>query len=65
MNLGAGGADGLVALPWTDLDDHEVVLEDLLGSARHERNGGQIMRDGLYVALDGHGSHLFSLTTPT
>jgi hypothetical protein len=54
-------ADGMVRLPWTDLSG-SCELVDLLSGAVFERDGNQLMNEGLYVALDPDAVHLLHLT---
>jgi hypothetical protein len=61
VNLSDARADGMVRLPWTDLDG-PCTLVDLLSGAVFERDGDQIVNDGLYVALDSDAVHLLQLT---
>jgi hypothetical protein len=58
VNLSNHRADGQVRLPWTDLHG-PVVLHDRLSGQQYERDGEELADRGLYVALDGHGFHLF------
>jgi hypothetical protein len=60
VNPSDGRADGMVRVPWTDLDG-ACTLVDLLSGAVFERDGNQIVNDGLYVALDRDGVHLLRL----
>ncbi len=55
-------ADGMVRLPWPDLEG-PCTLVDLLSGAEFERDGSQIATDGLYVALDPSDIHLLRLDT--
>jgi hypothetical protein len=50
----------MVRLPWTDLDG-QCTLVDLLSGIVFERDGIQMMHNGLYVALDPGGVHLLRL----
>lgn len=59
VNLSDRSADGRVRLPWTDLVGTGVVLHDLLSVEDYERDGDAMLADGLYVALDAFGVHLF------
>jgi hypothetical protein len=61
INLSDTRADGMVRLPWTDLDG-TCTLVDLLSGASYERDGSRIVADGLYVALDPDAVHLLHLT---
>jgi hypothetical protein len=60
VNLGGTPAQGRVRLPWGDLAGRTWQLADRLGEARFERDGDELARDGLYVALDGWASHFLA-----
>jgi hypothetical protein len=60
VNPSDGRADGMVRVPWTDLDGARTLV-DLLSGAEFERDGSQLVNNGLYVALDPDGVHLFRL----
>ena len=60
VNLSGDPADGRVRLPWTDLDG-PVTFADRLSDDDFERDGSEVVGDGLYVALDGFGVHLLRL----
>lgn len=57
VNPSDSRADGLVRLPWPDLDG-PCALVDLLSGTTFERDGALFAADGLYVALDAGGAHL-------
>jgi hypothetical protein len=65
VNLGGAPADGRVQLPWSDLGGRTVVLDDVLHGPRYERDGGELARDGLFVALPAHGTHVLRWDAPT
>jgi len=60
VNLGDAPASGNVSLPWDDLRGRSWRLEDASTGAVYERSGDDL-RDGMYVALDPWGWHLFDL----
>ncbi len=60
VNPSDARADGMVRLPWTDLDG-PCTLVDLLSGVGFERDGSHMAADGLYVALDPDGIHLLRL----
>jgi len=62
VNLSDARADGRVQLRWTDLERRAIGFHDLLSGQRFERDGAALAREGLYVALDGHGMHVLELT---
>jgi hypothetical protein len=64
VNYGDSPAAGLVALPWDDLRGQSWRLEDASRGDVYVREGDEL-RDGLYVARDAWGWHLFDLTPAT
>jgi glycosidase len=60
VNFGAAPASGHVSLPWDDLRGLTWRLDDAASGERYDRAGDDL-RDGLYVALDPWGWHLFDL----
>jgi hypothetical protein len=60
VNLADRPAQAHVRLGWDDTAEHDWQLEDRLGGQRFERAGGDLAGDGLYVALDGWGSHFLA-----
>ena len=62
VNLGDAPSSGHVSLPWDDLRGRSWRLEDGATGEVYERSGDDL-RDGLYVALDPWGWHLFDLDT--
>jgi hypothetical protein len=62
VNLGVERADGRVRLPWSDLGGPGLTLTDLLSGDVFERDAAMLAAEGLYVALDGHGTHLLRVT---
>ncbi len=56
-----GGARGRCWLPIAvpALAGEAIVLEDLLGDARYERSGDELLTQGLYLDLPAGGRHLF------
>jgi glycosidase len=61
VNLGDAPASGHVSLPWDDLRGRTWRLDDAATGETYERAGDDL-RDGLYVALEPWGWHLFDLT---
>jgi len=59
VNLSDGAAQGIVWLPWEDLEGAIWRLEDGLSRATFERDGGDLVSSGVFVALDRWGTHLF------
>jgi hypothetical protein len=60
VNLSGAPAQGRVRLPWGDLAGRTWQLTDRLDGRRFERAGDALADDGLYVALDGWGTHLLA-----
>jgi glycosidase len=60
VNVSDAPADGMVRVPWTDLPPRVTML-DRLAVVQYARDGVPMMVDGLYVALDAGGAHLFSV----
>jgi glycosidase len=52
-----------VRLPWSDLAGRTVHLEDLLSSARYDRDGNDLVSPGLYLDLPPWGRHVFAVST--
>jgi hypothetical protein len=68
-SIGAGSAKDqfgqgqcYVRLPFADLAGRRVRLEDLLSSARYEREGSDLVSRGLYLDLPPWGFHAFAMT---
>jgi hypothetical protein len=61
VNLSDRPAQARVRLPWDDLGGRRWRLQELLGDAVYEREGGELAGDGLFVALDGWRWHLVSV----
>lgn len=61
VNLGSEPAQGLVRLPWDDLAGQRWDLRDRLADERFERDGDVVADEGLYVALNGWGSHFLTI----
>jgi Alpha amylase, catalytic domain len=60
VNLGDAPASGQVSLPWDDLRGRTWRLDDAASGETYDRAGDDL-RNGLYVALDSWGWHLFDL----
>ncbi|HEX3764911.1 MAG TPA: alpha-amylase family glycosyl hydrolase [Kofleriaceae bacterium] len=61
VNLSEARADGRIQLRWTDLERRTAVFQDLLTGQRFERDGSALAREGFYVALEAHGTHVLKL----
>jgi hypothetical protein len=62
VNLSADPADGMADWPWPDDAGRRLVLTDRLTGERYERDGDDVVGNGVYVSVPGHGAHLFSVT---
>jgi len=51
-----------LALPWSDLEKRGSRLHDRMGTAVYERNGDELIHQGLYLDLPPWGYHVFDLT---
>jgi hypothetical protein len=51
-----------VGLPWQDLDGRPWRLQDRLGPAVYDRDGGDLMRQGLYLDMPAWTYHVFGVT---
>jgi hypothetical protein len=60
VNYGPTRAQCWAQLPFAGLG-RKVVLEDLLGEARHERDGAELGSKGLYLDLPPWGRHAFAV----
>jgi hypothetical protein len=63
VNLSDAPAQARVQLPWEDLGGRTWTLTDRLDGRRFERDGNELAKDGLFVALDPWGSHFLALAT--
>ncbi len=61
VNYGPTPAQCWVRIPFLDLPD-KVLLEDLLGEARYEREGAELRSRGLYLDLPAWGHHAFAVS---
>jgi hypothetical protein len=46
-------------LPWQDIGDKSISLEDLFSGERYTRNGKEMTEPGLFVDLPAWGCHFF------
>ena len=51
-----------VPLPWADLAGKAVRLNDLMGPAKYDRDGGSLLSPGLYLDVPEWGYHVFAAT---
>jgi glycosidase len=61
VNLGDTPADARVRLPWPELGGRRTRLSDALSGEVYERDGGELLDPGLYVALPAWGFHLLAV----
>ena len=59
VNLSAKPSQGLVRLPWGDMHDKSISLDDLFSDARYSRQGNEMTEPGLFVDLPAWGYHFF------
>lgn len=64
VNYAANQSQCYVRWPFNDAAGRAVHLTDLLGSARFERGGSDLVSKGLYVDLPPWGYHVLSVTMP-
>jgi hypothetical protein len=51
-----------VRLPFPELRGHKVRLKDLMGPARDDRDGSDLVSRGLSLDLPAWGDHAFDVT---
>lgn len=61
INFGPARGQCYVELPFPEWHDKQVVLRDLLSTARYERAGDELASRGLYLDLAAWGYHLFEV----
>jgi hypothetical protein len=61
-NLAPGESQGYVRLPLSELAGGTWEFRDLLGEDCYVRAGDDLLTWGFYLALPGHGYHLFEVT---
>jgi hypothetical protein len=61
VNLGGTRGQCRLPIPEPWLAGHPVVLEDLLGDARFERAGDELVAPGLYLDMANEAYHLFRI----
>jgi glycosidase len=62
VNLSPERAQCYVSLGADELAGRDWRLGDLLGGDEYVREGGSLLRPGLYLDVPGYGSHLFEIT---
>ena len=61
VNLSPDPAQGRLPLPWDELRGRPWRLTELLADTTYERDGDELVDQGLFVALEGWRWHLVSL----
>jgi hypothetical protein len=61
VNFGPTQGQCYVLLPLPELRGKTVVLHDLMGAARYEREGDDLVSRGLYLDLPAWGYHVFEM----
>lgn len=64
VNLSDSSAQGLVQVPWVDVEGKTWRLVDALSDAVYEREGDEMRNRGLYVDLGPWMSHFFQSVVP-
>ncbi|HKA03537.1 MAG TPA: hypothetical protein VKD67_04390, partial [Acidimicrobiales bacterium] len=62
INFSGAPAQGRVRVPWTDLGGRTLTLVDVLEGVTYERDGAQMMSDGLYVDRPAWASHVLRIS---
>jgi Alpha amylase, catalytic domain len=65
VNLSASPSQGLVRLPWGDVCDKSISLEELFSGTRYSRQGNEMAESGLFVDLPAWGYHFFEFHITT
>lgn len=61
VNLGATVGQCRLPIAAPRLTNRSVVLDDVLGTVRHERRGDELLSPGLFLDMPAAGYHLFRL----
>ena len=59
INLSHTRSQGRIQLPWADLKGRTCLLADVMNGDRYERDGDEMLGQGLYVDLEPWSFHLF------
>jgi hypothetical protein len=57
INLSHTRCQGRILLPWDDLKGRRCLLMDVISGERYERDGDEIVDQGIYVDLEAWGFH--------
>ena len=63
VNYSGSQAQCYVRLPFPDLADRPVRLQDLLGPPAYDRDGSELVSRGLYLDMPPWGYHVFEVTS--
>ncbi|MBP1597278.1 MAG: Alpha-amylase precursor [Acidobacteria bacterium] len=63
VNYAPSQSQCYVRMPFTDLAGRSLHFRDLLGPANYDRNGSDILSNGLYLDMPPWGYHLFEVKT--
>ena len=63
VNYADASASSMIHLPWDDVAGRAWQLDDLLSGDAFARDGDDVAGNGLFVALEAWGSHLFAWTS--
>ncbi|MDD1753232.1 MAG: hypothetical protein LUQ38_09120 [Methanotrichaceae archaeon] len=61
INLSSVRSQGLIKLPWNELNSRNWHLKDTLSAQEFERDGDEMLHPGLYVDLEGWKIHFFEI----
>ncbi len=62
VNYAPNQSQCYVRIPFPDMEGRQVQFRDLLGSARYDRVGSEILARGLYLDMPPWGYHLFEVS---
>ncbi len=62
VNFSEHAAQGFLGLPWEDLDGWCFRFRDRLGPWSYDRDGGDLLRRGLYLDVPAWRVHVFDIT---
>jgi Alpha amylase, catalytic domain len=63
VNYAPNQSQCFLHLPFDELKGRPMRLRDLMGPAKYDRQGDEILSQGLYLDLPAWGYHVFELTT--
>jgi hypothetical protein len=58
-NYGPTQGQCYAEIPFGGIQNKKVILKDLMGQARYERDGNQLQARGLYLDMPSWGYHIF------